>query len=84
MPLPICALPGKPQSETNIDVIVFVSTDPSGRFHLSFWHHNACVHAGMNFITGTVKETGIDKDDTILSGFDARFQIQCGTSLFHP
>src|SRR5690554_1013465 len=68
--------------QAHIDVPVFVGTDPLLAAHGGLAHHGAGFHGGMDFVTGTVEEAGVDEDNTLFGFGNTGFQVDRGTALF--
>ena len=68
--------------QTDINVPVFIRHNPGLLLHDSLLHHGASFHTGMDLITSTIKEAGINKDDTFFCDTNALFEVQCRSALF--
>src|SRR5690606_3359943 len=75
------SLAGQTTRQTNVHVVVFVGLDPDSVAHLGLGHEGAGFHAGVNFVTGTIKEASVDKGHTVLGCPDALLQVDRGASL---
>ena len=50
--------------------------------HVAFTYHGTCFHAGVNFITSTVEEAGVNKHRTLFGLGDTSLEVGTGTALF--
>ncbi len=68
--------------QTDINVPLLVGLNPGCRLDITLADDRACFHGGMNFITGAIKETGVNEYTTVLGSFDTRLEINCRATLF--
>ena len=69
-------------TQADINVPVFIGNNPWLLLHHGLLNHGAGFHAGMNLITGAVKETGINEDHAFTGNTNAFFQVQGRAALF--
>ena len=66
---------GKAAGQTNLHVVLFIRSNPGGVFHVAFADHRASQHGRVDFVTGAIKETGVDERHTAFRRLDARLQV---------
>ena len=70
--------------KTRIYIPILIGNDPWLLFHFSFWDHRASLHACMNFISSSIQESRIDKNDSIFCSANTFFKIHgCSPLLIH-
>ena len=67
--------------EADLHVAVFVGRDPAACLHLALRDHRAGVHRRVHLVAGTVQEAGVDEDQPVANGVDARGQVRAGPPL---
>ncbi len=67
--------------QAGVDVPVFVSLDPGRAFHVALANHRAGFHGGVDLVTGTVEEAGVDEHHAFFGGTDTFFQVDGGAAL---
>ncbi len=82
MPLPICALPGRPHHQADINVIVLIGLDPRAGAHVVLAHHRPGLHRGVDFIAGAIKKAGVDEHHAIGCSANAGGEIHRCAALF--
>ena len=70
--------------KTGVDVPVLVGIDPELALHGRFSDHGTGFHAGVDFVTGTIKESRVDEHHTFGGAADAFRKVHgCATLLIH-
>ncbi len=67
--------------QADVDVVVLVGADPLLALHGGLAHHGAGFHGGVDFVTGTVEEAGVDEHHALGGGLDAGLQVDGGAAL---
>src|SRR5690606_24932843 len=73
---------GQAQVQAVVDVPVLVGGDPLLGLHGGLANHRAGFHGGVDFVTGTVEEAGVDEHHALAGGLDARLEVDGGAALF--
>ena len=61
--------------QSDPDVARFIGPEPGRVLHLALAHHRPRTHRGVNLVTCTVEEAGVDEDDAVLHRVDAGGKI---------
>ena len=80
-PLADLRLARQAAGETDLHVAVLISGDPGARLHLALRDHRAGMHCGVHLVAGAVEETGVDEDQPVAHGMDARGEVGAGAPL---
>ena len=72
--------------EADADIARLVRLEPGRVLHLALAHHRTGTHRGVNLVTRTVEEAGVDEDDAVLHRVDAGCKVRAGTTFLvhHP
>ena len=68
--------------QPDVHVPVFVSRYPGLGFHLGLADHGTGLHGGVYLITGSVQETGIDKDHPVGRWTDTFLEVDRSPAFF--
>ena len=79
-------LAGETCSNTDVDVGVFIGTDPRLALDGFLRQERAGLHAGMDLVAGAIKEAGVDEKYPVFYRTDTFFQVDTGAAFFvhHP
>ena len=72
---------GHAASQPHIDIVVLISCDPCGGFHIRLADHGACLDGSVHFIARAIQEAGVDEAHAILRRADHFLQIHRGTAF---
>src|SRR5690554_494424 len=72
---------GQAEVQTVVDVPVLVGSNPLLGLHGSLAYHGAGLHGGMDLVTGTVEEAGVDEHHALAGRFDAGLEVDGGATL---
>ena len=61
--------------QSDPDIARFIGLEPGRVLHLALAHHRPRTHRGVNLVTRTVEEAGVDEDDAVLHRMDAGGKI---------
>src|SRR5690606_12431770 len=72
---------GQAAVQTVVDVPVLVGGDPLLALHGGLAHHGAGFHGGVDLVTGTVEEAGVDEHHALAGRLDAGLEVDGGATL---
>ena len=73
---------GQSTCQPHINIIIFISLDPSRRAHVILAHHRTCFKRGVDFIARAIQKACIDEHQPMLGRRNTSSQIHTGAPLF--